>query len=173
MECWIDKMTADDWPQVCSIYLEGIAGGHSTFEESSPDWRQWDAAHLPVARLVARADSAILGWAALSPVSSRRAYVGVAEISLYVGTQYQRQGVGSALLSALIDASEKAGIWMLQGGIFPENVASLALVKKHGFREVGRREKLGKMTYGGLAGTWRDVILVERRSKVVGVEYKI
>jgi len=163
-------MTADDWPEVRSIYLEGIASGHSTFEASAPDWRQWDAAHMSAARLVARMDSAILGWAALSPVSSRSVYTGVAEISLYVGTQYQRQGVGSALLRALIDASERAAIWTLQGGIFPENAASLALVKKCGFREVGRREKLGKMTYGGLAGTWRDVILVERRSKLAGLE---
>lgn len=170
VEYQIDKMTSDDWPQVRSIYLEGIASGHSTFEASAPDWREWDAAHIPAARLVARTDSAILGWAALSPVSSRPVYAGVAEISLYVGTQYQRQGVGSALLGALIDASERTGIWTLQGRIFPENVASLALVKKHGFREVGRREKLGKITYGELAGTWRDVILVERRSKVVGVE---
>ena len=170
MKYQIDKMTSDDWPQVRSIYLEGIAGGHSTFEASAPDWRQWDATHMSAARLVARTDSAILGWAALSPVSSRPVYAGVAEISLYVRTQYQRQGVGSALLGALIDASERAGIWTLQGGIFTENVASLALVKKHGFREVGRRQKLGKMTYGELAGTWRDVILVERRSKVAGVE---
>ncbi len=166
-------MAADDWLQVRSIYLEGIAGGHSTFEASAPDWRQWDAAHLSAARLVARRNSEILGWAALSPISGRSVYAGVAEVSLYVATQYQRQGVGLALLAALIDASERAGIWTLQGGIFPENTASLALVKKHGFREVGRREKLGKMTYGELAGTWRDVILVERRSKVVGAEYKI
>jgi len=170
MKYQIDKMTAEDWPQVCSIYLEGIAGGHSTFEASAPDWRQWDAAHMSAGRLVARTDSAILGWAALRPVSSRHVYAGVAEISLYVGTPYQHQGVGSALLCALVDASEKAGIWTVQGGIFPENTASLGLVKKYGFREVGRREKLGKMTYGGLAGTWRDVILVERRSKLVGLE---
>ena len=93
MEYRIDKMTADDWPQVRSIYLEGISGGHSTFEASAPDWRQWDAAHMSAARLVARTNSEILGWAALCPVSSRSVYAGVAEISLYVGTQYQRQGV--------------------------------------------------------------------------------
>ena len=118
---------------------------------------------------MAREQGTVLGWAALSPVSSRCIYSGVAEVSLYVGAQHRGQGVGSAILSALIDASEKAGIWTLQGGIFPENTVSLALVKKHGFREVGRREKVGKMTYGELAGIWRAVVLVERRSKVAGV----
>jgi len=110
-----------------------------------------------------------MGWAGLSTVSGRSVYSGVAEVSLYVGAQYRGEGIGSALLDALIDASERVGIWTLQGGVFPENTASLALVKKHGFREVGRREKTGRMTYGELAGTWRDVILVERRSKVAGV----
>lgn len=169
MEYVIDKMDISDWDQVCAIYLEGIATGHSTFEADAPDWEKWNSDHLQEPRLVAREQGTVLGWAALSPVSIRCIYSGVAEVSLYVGAQHRGQGVGSAILSALIDASEKAGIWTLQGGIFPENTVSLALVKKHGFREVGRREKVGKMTYGELAGTWRDVVLVERRSKVAGV----
>ena len=169
MEYMIDKMTSDDWEQVRSIYLEGIATGHSTFEADAPDWDKWHSGHLAKPRLVARAGERIMGWAGLSTVSGRSVYSGVAEVSLYVGAQYRGEGIGSALLDALIDASERVGIWTLQGGIFPENTASLALVKKHGFREVGRREKTGRMTYGELAGTWRDVILVERRSKVAGV----
>ena len=170
MKCLIDKMSPDDWPQVRAIYLEGIAAGHSTFECDAPSWEQWDSGHLPDPRLVARAGDTVLGWAALSPVSGRCVYAGVAEVSLYVGAKYCKQGVGSALLAALIEASEQAGIWTLQGGVFPENAASLALVGKHGFREVGRREKLGKMSHGPLAGTWRDVVLVERRSEIAGVD---
>ena len=169
MEYVIDKMDISDWDQVRLIYIEGIATGHSTFEADAPDWEKWNSDHLQEPRLVAREQGTVLGWAALSPVSSRCIYSGVAEVSLYVGAQHRGQGVGSAILSALIDASENAGIWTLEGGIFPENTVSLALVKKHGFREVGRREKVGKMTYGELAGTWRDVVLVERRSKVAGV----
>ena len=169
MEYVIDTMKPEDWQQCRSIYLEGIKTGHATFEADAPDWVQWDAAHLQEPRLVIRADDRIVAWAALSPVSERDIYAGVAEVSLYVGAEYRGQGVGSTLLAALIESSEKAGIWTLQGGIFPENISSLRLVKKHGFREVGRREKVGKMTYGELAGTWRDVILVERRSRVVGV----
>ena len=139
----------------------------ATFEVDAPDWERWDATHLPEPRLVARSSDKLLGWAALSPVTGRCVYAGVAEVSHYVWGAQRRQGVGSLLLAVLIDASENAGIWTLQGGIFPENVASLALVRKHGFREVGRRERLGKMTYGSLSGAWRDVILVERRSRVV------
>jgi L-amino acid N-acyltransferase YncA len=152
------------------VYEEGIAIGHATSEVKAPAWEEWDTGHLPRPRLVARVGDCIVGWAALSPVFGRCVYAGVAEISLYVGAKHRGQGVGSALLAALIEASEAAGIWTLQGGIFPENAASLALVKKHGFREVGRRERLGKMTYGDLAGAWRDVILVERRSSVTGLK---
>jgi L-amino acid N-acyltransferase YncA len=170
MDFVLDDMNPGDWDQVCRVYGEGIATGHATFEAGAPAWEEWDAGHLKRPRLVARAGNLVLGWAALSPVSGRCVYAGVAEVSLYVGATYRGQGVGSALLAALIDASEEAGIWTLQGGIFPENAASLGLVKKHGFREVGRREHLGKMTYGDCAGTWRDVILVERRSSVTGIE---
>jgi L-amino acid N-acyltransferase YncA len=164
-----DVMRPEDWEQVRSIYREGISTGNSTFEADAPDWDKWNSAHLPEHRLVIRAGDSVLGWVALSPVSSRSVYSGVAELSLYVAAGRRGKGIGSALLGALIDSSEKAGIWTLQGTIFPENVPSLRMVKKHGFKEIGRREKLGKMTHGDLAGTWRDVILVERRSAVTGI----
>ena len=166
----IDGMRPEDWEQVRSIYNEGIDTGNATFEADAPDWARWNLAHLPQPRLVARDGGAVLAWAALSPVSSRCAYSGVAEVSLYVSAGQRGRGIGAALLDALIEASEKAGIWSLQGGIFPENAASLHLVKKHGFREIGRREKVGRMARGPLAGAWRDVILVERRSRVVGID---
>jgi phosphinothricin acetyltransferase len=165
-----DNMTPGDWEQVRSIYLEGIVTGNSTFEADAPDWDKWDSAHLSDHRLVIRAGNNVLAWAALSPLSSRSVYSGVAEVSLYVAAGHRGKGIGSALLGALIDSSEKAGIWTLQGGIFPENAPSLGLVKKHGFREIGRREKIGKMKRGDLVGTWRDVILVERRSTVTGID---
>ncbi len=170
MEYVINKMTPEDWEQVRRIYQEGIAIGHATFETEAPDWERWNTAHLPEARLVVRDGDTVIGWAALSPVSGRRVYSGVAEVSLYVCAAKRHQGVGSTLIAALIGASERSGIWTLQGGIFPENVASLALVKKYGFREVGRRERLGKMTHGPLAGIWRNVILLERRSQSVGIK---
>jgi L-amino acid N-acyltransferase YncA len=165
-----DTMKREDWEQVRSIYLEGIATGNSTFESVAPDWEQWDSTHLREHRLVVRGDNHVLAWAALSPVSSRRVYSGVAELSLYVAAEHRGKGVGSALLEAVTGSTESAGLWTLQGGIFPENTPSLRLVKKHGFREIGRREKIGRMTHGVLAGTWRDVILVERRSTVAGRE---
>jgi len=165
-----DSMKPEDWEQVRSIYLEGIGTGNSTFEADAPERDQWDSAHLYEPTLVIRAGSSVLAWAALSPVSSRCVYSGVAELSLYVAAGHRGKGIGSVVLRALIDSSEKTGIWMLQGSIFPENAASLCLVKKHGFREIGRRERIGKMTHGNLAGIWRDVILVERRSMVTGIE---
>jgi L-amino acid N-acyltransferase YncA len=165
----INRMTPEDWRQVRSIYLEGIGTGDSTFEVDAPDWETWDSLHLREHRLVAREGDRILAWAALSAVSTRRVYSGVAEVSLYVAAGRRGRGVGSALLEAVIGSTEQAGIWTLQGGIFPENTASLGLVRKHGFKEVGRRDKIGKMARGDLAGTWRDVILVERRSRVTGI----
>jgi len=165
-----DHMKPEDWKQVCSIYLEGISTGNSTFEADAPNWEKWDSTHLQEHRFVVRKDDRILAWAALSPVSVRRVYSGVAELSLYVLAGYRGKGVGSTLLKAVIESTEKAGLWMLQGSIFPENTASLSLVKKHGFKEVGRREKIGKMTYGDHAGTWRDIVLVERRSSVTGID---
>jgi L-amino acid N-acyltransferase YncA len=119
---------------------------------------------------VVRDTESILGWVALSAVSTRCVYSGVAELSLYVTVGHRGKGIGSALLKAVINSTEKAGLWTLQGGIFPENTPSLRLVRKHGFKEIGRREKIGKMTYGDLAGTWRDIIVVERRSTVVGID---
>jgi len=151
------------WDAVREIYRQGIAGGNATFETDPGDWAAWDAAHLPECRLVAELDGAVAGWAALSPVSRRSVYRGVAEVSVYVAEAARGRGVGSALLAALIAESERLGFWTLQGGIFPENTASRALVRKHGFREVGVRERVGAMN-----GVWRDVVLVERRSRVVG-----
>ncbi len=170
MEFVIDHMKHQDWEQVLFIYREGIGTGQSTFEADASDWEKWDAAHLREPRLVARLGETVLAWVALSPTSSRPVYSGVAEVSLYVVGSCRGQGIGSAILAALIDASEKSGIWTLQGSIFPENTASLRMVKRHGFREVGRREKIGKMSYGKLAGMWRDTVFVERRSKVTGVD---
>ncbi len=170
MDCAIEKMQPTDWEHVRSISRQGIATGNATFESDAPDWGEWDASHLRDCRLVARAGNKIAGWVALTPVSTRCVYSGVAEVSLYVGTAYREQGVGSTLLRALIEESEKAGIWTLQANIFPENAASIALARRHGFREVGRREKMGKMTFGDFAGTWRDVILMERRSELAGTD---
>ena len=169
MEYLIDDMKPGDWEQVRSIYLEGITSGNSTFESEIPEWEKWDHAHLQEHRLVVRKEDQVLAWAALSPVSARSVYSGVAEISLYVAAKHQGKKIGSALLGALIESAEQAGIWTLQGSIFPENIPSLRLVRKHGFREVGRREKIGRMPCGPFAGLWRDVIFVERRSTVAGI----
>lgn len=161
----VDMMLPTDWEQVRTIYLQGIATGLATFEQSAPDWPAWDATRLTAPRLVARKDDGSLaGWAALSPVSSRCVYGGVAEVSVYVAESQRGRGVGLALLNALIEQSETAGLWTLQAGIFPENTASVALHHRCGFRTVGRREKLGQ-----LDGQWRDVLLLERRSPTVGV----
>ena len=160
----IEKMSRAHWEQVRSIYLEGIRTGHATFETEAPDWERWDASHLALARLVALACSGrVAGWAALGPVSSRKVYEGVAEVSVYVGGEFRGKGVGRALLEALVRESEANGVWTLQAGIFPENVASVGLHLACGFREVGRRERVGR-----LKGVWRDAVLLERRSRVVG-----
>lgn len=166
--CAIETMGFGDWPDVRSIYSEGISTEQATFEAGLPEWTAWNANHLQHSRLVARSNGSILGWAALSRISNRRVYSGVAEVSIYVGKIYLGKGVGTALLSALINTSEKNNIWTLQAGIFPENQGSIQLHTKLGFREVGRRERIGKMAYGKLEGKWRDVILMERRSKKVG-----
>lgn len=160
----IEEMRAGDWEQVRAIYLEGIATGDATFETEAPSWERWDAGHLPFGRLVSRAGELVMGWAALSPASARRAYSGVAEVSTYVGLGHRGVGVGRALLGELVRASEAGGIWTLQAGIFPENAASLALHLRCGFREVGRRERIAR-----LHGRWRDTLLLERRSNLVGV----
>ena len=157
-------MQPEHWPQVRAIYLEGIATGNATFEQSAPEWDNWDAGHLAKPRLVARAESGdILGWAALSPVSGRCVYAGVAEVSVYIAEHARGRGVGRQLLERLVDESEAAGVWTLQAGIFPENAASVSLHASTGFRVVGTRERIGQMN-----GRWRDVLLMERRSLVVG-----
>jgi L-amino acid N-acyltransferase YncA len=152
-------MRASDWEQVRVIYLEGIRSGHSTFETEAPSWEKWDEGHLPIARLVMREGETVLGWAALSPVSKRHVYRGVAELTVYVRENARGQGIGRALLEALIGESEKEGIWTLQASIFPENTASIQLHQRCGFREVGRRERIAMMN-----GVWRDTLLFERRS---------
>ncbi len=162
--CEIAPMTEQDWPAVREIYLQGIATGNATFEQSAPECKEWDERHLPSCRLVARVEGRIVGWAALSPASSRCVYGGVAEVSIYVAEDARGHGVGRRLLAALVDASEQNGIWTLQAGIFPENQASIRLHQQAGFRIVGRRERLGCMN-----GVWRDIVLMERRSTVVGV----
>jgi L-amino acid N-acyltransferase YncA len=158
-------MTRDHWPAVRGIYAAGIATGHATFESAPPTWEQFDAAKMPDHRLVALDEAgAVVGWVAATPVSDRCVYAGVVEHSLYVHPAAQGQGVGRALLDALIRSTEAAGVWTIQSGIFPENAASLALHAGAGFRVVGTRERLGRMTYGPLAGQWRDVVLLERRT---------
>lgn len=159
----IDSMTPEDWPQVEAIYREGIATGNATFETQTPSWDAWNAAHLDSCRLVARQNDQILGWAALSPVSGRCVYAGVTENSVYIAAAARGRGVGKALLNALADASEQAGIWTIQAGILRENATSIALHETCGFRVIGVREKLGQLN-----GIWRDVVLMERRSTVVG-----
>ena len=159
----IEKMLPGHWEQVRAIYVEGIATGHATFETEAPEWKRWDASHTRDGRLVALEGVRVEGFAALSPVSARKVYAGVAEVSVYVGAEFRGRGVGRVLLEALIRESETSGVWTLQAGIFPENEASVALHRACGFREVGRRERIGK--HGGL---WRDTVLLERRSEIVG-----
>ena len=159
----IRGMTPQDWPVVRDIYQQGIDTGQATFETEAPDWEQWNAQHRIDSRLVAEEERQVVGWAALTAVSERCVYRGVAEVSVYVAKTARGRGVGEALLRALIASSEESGTWTLQAGIFPENRASLALHKACGFRVVGVRERLGQ-----LHGPWRDVVLLERRSQVVG-----
>ena len=160
----IDALTVADWPDVARIYAEGIAGGSATFETEVPEWDAWNAAHLEICRLACRTRDGLGGWAALSPVSRRACYRGVAEVSVYVAVRERGRGIGLALLEALIADSERHGIWTLQGSTFPENAASLALQARCGFRVVGRRERVAQ-----LVGVWRDTVLTERRSSVAGV----
>lgn len=163
LEFAIAPLKPEDWPAIRAIYGEGIAAGNATFETETPDWPAWDAGHLQVCRLVARQQSEIVGWAALSAVSRRSCYAGVAEVSVYVASAAQGHGIGASLLQALITESERNGIWTLQATIFPENIASLKMHESHGFRVVGIRERLGCRD-----GQWRDVVLMERRSDVAG-----
>ena len=164
MDDCIEPLRESDWEEVRSIYAEGITTGNATFETQAPTWEHWDAGHVQSCRLVTRRGGSVVAWAALSKVSDRCVYAGVAEVSIYVAVAARSAGVGRALLTALIAAAEREGIWTLQAGVFPENTASLAICKRCGFREVGRRERLGQ-----LQGVWRDVLLLERRSAVVGI----
>jgi Sortase and related acyltransferases len=157
-------MRPDDWPSVCRIYLEGIASRNATFETEAPSWERWDANHHCFGRLIIEVNNQVAGWAALSAVSARQAYSGVAEVSVYVSSDARGNGFGKTLLSGLIEQSEKNDIWTLQASIFPENTASIELHRKFGFREVGRRERIAK-----LHNVWRDTVLFERRSMRVGL----
>jgi L-amino acid N-acyltransferase YncA len=156
-------MTPADYPAVADIYREGIATGNATFNTDAPSWEAWDKGHLAACRLVAEEEGRIQGWTALSPVSDRCVYGGVAELQVYVSASARGKGAGLALLHGLIAAADAHGIWTLQAGVFPENTASVSLHERAGFRLVGRRERLGQMH-----GRWRDVLLFERRSGTVG-----
>lgn len=160
----VERIYKRDWARVRSIYMEGISTGFATFETAVPTWDDWSAEHPFETRFVARSEEDVIGWAALKPVSSRRVYSGVGEVTTYVGEAWRGRGVGRALLNTVIEASGKEGYWTLQAAIFPANAASIALHERLGFREVGVRERLGQID-----GQWRDVLLLERRSSVVGV----
>jgi len=155
-------MLPEHWPIVSQIYQEGISTGNATFETSVPSWEKFDQAHHRFCRIVALEDRAVVGWAALTPISTRAAYAGVADLSVYVSGSNRGRGYGQALLNELVDDSERNGIWTLQAGIFPENIPSLHLHKSCGFRVVGTRERIGKLN-----GVWRDTVLLERRSSAV------
>jgi phosphinothricin acetyltransferase len=158
----VRDLRAGDWPEVARIYREGIETGNATFETEVPSWEEWDARHLAAHRFVAERDERVVGWVALLPVSSRECYSGVAEVSVYVSEDARSQGIGRELLAAAIESAERGGVWTLQTSVFPENEASLRLLRRFGFREVGRRERIGR-----LHGIWRDTVLVERRSEVI------
>jgi len=164
-EMLIEDMRSDDWEAVRRIYEEGLATGDASFEVEAPPWAVWDEGHHRHSRLVARVAGRVVGWAALAPVSNRACYGGVAEVSLYVAAGWRARGVGKQLLAALIESSERHGIWSLYGSTFPENEASIRLQLACGFRAVGQRERIAK--HGGI---WRDTVITERRSKVIGTE---
>lgn len=158
-------MLPQHWEAVKTIYEEGIATGNATFETAAPSWQEWDNAHVKTCRLIATENNKVLGWAALTTVSSRCVYAGVAEVSVYVAANARGKNIGSQLLLALINESELNGIWTLQSGIFPENKASISMHKKNGFRIIGYRERIGKM-----GNVWRDNISLERRSNKIGID---
>ena len=158
-------MKAADWTNVAEIYRQGIETGNATFQQEIPTWDDWNNGHIKSCRIVAEIDNEIVGWAALTPVSGRCVYAGVAEVSVYVSDKNRGQKIGTKLLDKLIAESENEKHWTLQAGIFPENIASLKIHEELGFRKIGHREKIGKMN-----GIWRDTVLLERRSKVIGID---
>jgi len=160
----ISALLPEHWPAVKTIYEQGIATGHATFQTSAPTWEEWDGSHLGHSRLVAIEGGTVIGWAALTPVSSRCVYAGVAEVSVYIAPDFRGRKAGEGLLRALIDSSEQHGLWTLQAGIFPENKASVRIHEKCGFRILGYREKIGQQH-----GVWRDTVILERRSARVGI----
>jgi phosphinothricin acetyltransferase len=160
----IIPMLPEHWPSVKKIYEEGIATGNATFQTTAPDWQEWDAGHVKNSRLVCIENNEVQGWAALTAVSGRCVYAGVAEVSVYVAAAARGKGIGKKLLQALIEESEKNNFWTLQAGIFPENKNSVKIHEDCGFRVIGRREKIGQMN-----GIWRDTLLLERRSTITGI----
>lgn len=156
-------MLPEHWPSVKRIYEEGIATGNATFQTTAPAWEEWDAEHVKNSRLVAIEHAEVLGWAAVTAVSGRCVYAGVAEVSVYVAAAARGKGIGKKLLNALIQETEKNNFWTLQAGVFPENTASIKIHEESGFRIIGKREKIGQ-----LKGVWRDTLLLERRSTIVG-----
>lgn len=164
-EIEIKYMTIEDWETVAEIYKQGVDTGNATFQQEIPTWDAWNDAHLKTCRLIATINKEIAGWAALSPISERCIYAGVAEVSVYVSDKHKGKRVGTKLLESLIKASEKEQIWTLQAGIFPENIASISLHNKLGFRVVGVREKIGKLN-----GVWRDTVVLEKRSTITGMD---
>ncbi|HEX2967764.1 MAG TPA: GNAT family N-acetyltransferase [Bacteroidales bacterium] len=153
-------MARDDWERVSAIYRQGIETQNATFETQVPDWEKWDSSHLQSCRIVATHNGLVVGWAALMPISARKVYAGVGEVSVYISKEFRGSGIGTGLLGILIESSENEGFWTLQSGIFPENSASVKLHQRHGFRIIGYREKIGQIN-----GIWRDTLLLERRSK--------
>jgi phosphinothricin acetyltransferase len=154
----------EHYTEIANIYLQGIATGNATFQTTAPTWKSWDESYLQPSRLAAFINNEMVGWAALSPVSSCCVYAGVAEVSIYIASDFWGKGIGFQLLNQLILASEEIGLWTLQSGIFPENIGSIKLHEKCGFRQIGYREKIGQMN-----GVWRDNIMMEKRSKIVGI----
>jgi L-amino acid N-acyltransferase YncA len=163
MEIEIDTLRESDWERVCAIYLEGLATGQASFETEAPSWADWDAAHLKHSRLAARRGDEVVAWAALTPMSRRRCYAGVAEVSIYLAAAARGRGLGRRLLGELVASSERHGIWTLFGSTFPENTASLRAQAACGFRVLGRRERIAQHH-----GVWRDTVITERRSRVAG-----
>ncbi|MDR7130913.1 phosphinothricin acetyltransferase [Algoriphagus sp. 4150] len=159
------NLMEEDWDQVSEIYRQGLDTGNATFASEVPSWNEWDKGHLQACRLVAEINATVVGWAALSPVSSRCVYGGVAEVSIYISNKFKGQHIGTKLLEKLVAESEQKGFWTLQAGIFPENKASILIHGRAGFRKVGFRERIGQMK-----GVWRDTVLMERRSNKIGME---